>query len=304
MRIEQLIFITEIEKTGSIAITSERLHLSSQGISQAIKSLEEELGVMIFTRSRTGLQPTEIGYELISKAHEILSKIDEFREMTNFASEISGNLRIAAVSALSSRILPQTMAAFKNKYPKVNLKFKEVSAAYQIKKDILNNEADLGFVYMHSSNNESNQQFIKSHLIDSTLMICFHKNLELSKKQKLYGEDIVKYPIAGFGNNADTKEYYNLLSKYGEPNLLFQTESPETKRYFISQGWAIGIESELSLSYDPYLQRGDYIALPIYEFDSKVSYYSIRLKNQHLSIAAKEFLKELQVQVTNFKEKV
>ncbi|WP_083450916.1 helix-turn-helix domain-containing protein [Peribacillus butanolivorans] len=48
-------------KTGSIAYTAERLYVSSSGISLAISSLEEELYVKIFERTRTRLESTEIG---------------------------------------------------------------------------------------------------------------------------------------------------------------------------------------------------------------------------------------------------
>ena len=80
MRIEQFLYITEVSKTGSIAKTSERLYVSSPGISLAISNLEEELGVKIFERSRTGLEPTETGKNLIIIAQEILYHIEKFKQ--------------------------------------------------------------------------------------------------------------------------------------------------------------------------------------------------------------------------------
>lgn len=49
MRIEQLLYMIEINQTGSISLAAEKLHVSQPNISQAIVSLEEELGVKLLT---------------------------------------------------------------------------------------------------------------------------------------------------------------------------------------------------------------------------------------------------------------
>ena len=62
MRIEQLIYLIEISKCGSISSAAEQLHISQPGISQAINSLEEEMDTKLFHRSKKiGTQPTEDG---------------------------------------------------------------------------------------------------------------------------------------------------------------------------------------------------------------------------------------------------
>ena len=47
MRIEQLKYLIEIDRSGSINEAAKRLHISHQGISIAIKALEDELGVLL-----------------------------------------------------------------------------------------------------------------------------------------------------------------------------------------------------------------------------------------------------------------
>ncbi|MCM2534262.1 LysR family transcriptional regulator [Neobacillus pocheonensis] len=119
-------FITEIAKTGSIVNTSDRLFVSSPAISLAISSLEEELGVKIFERSRNGLEPTEIGKKLIIAAQEILNQIEKFKqEAKSDSSEIEETLSISAVQSLCRSIIPKTSAVLKAKFPKITLQIKE-----------------------------------------------------------------------------------------------------------------------------------------------------------------------------------
>ena len=61
MRIEQLLYLSEIAKTHSISIAANNLFVSQPAISTAIKKLEEELDVTLFSRSKNGVFLTPIG---------------------------------------------------------------------------------------------------------------------------------------------------------------------------------------------------------------------------------------------------
>lgn len=74
MHFEQLQYITEIGKLGSITAAAEKLHVSPPAISKSIANLEKELDIQIFKRSKTGMIPTHQGKAIIKKAFEVLSK--------------------------------------------------------------------------------------------------------------------------------------------------------------------------------------------------------------------------------------
>ncbi|MGG1674374.1 LysR family transcriptional regulator [Neobacillus sp. NRS-1170] len=300
MRIEQLLYITEIAKNESIAITSERFQVSSQGISQAIQSLENELGVRVFTRSRSGLYLTEAGKELIEKAHEVLQKLSEFKEVaSNYNSPITGNLTISASSSLCSGIIPHTIASFKTKFPSVTIDIIESPTVSQVRKNVLDGSADLGFISIPSSFHGKNKLLTITHLLDSPLMIFFRKDSELANKDSVCKEDIMKYQLAAHINDSYVNDFYKEI---GRPHILLNSNSAETRNYFILQGLALGLESALSIKCNPFYKHKDIMSLPIEGIEIKVSFYCIRLKNQHLSIAAQEFLKELNVQISTFEE--
>ncbi|MFD4704913.1 LysR family transcriptional regulator [Gottfriedia sp. NPDC058432] len=306
MRIEQLQYIVEIAKTGSITNTSEQLHLSAPGISQSIKGLEEELGVKVFDRSRTGLLPTEIGKEIITLAQEVLNKMEEMKEVANHhIASIEGNLSIAVINTLCRSIVPQTLASFKNKYPGINVKINEFSANSLAKKSVLNGDADIGLLALPPKFNEENKLLMTKHVLDSPLQVCFSNNSELAKRTTVNIKDIVHLPIAAYSNNSETIDYFNSFSKFGKLNILFQSNSPETRNYFISQGLAIGFDCALATRFDYSVKNGNILAVPLSGLESdvsKLSFYCIHLKSQHLSFAAKEFLKEVQNQSNNLEE--
>ncbi|MGF9909751.1 LysR family transcriptional regulator [Brevibacillus porteri] len=303
MRIEQLIYITEIAKTGSIANAAERLFVSSPGISLAISSLEEELGVKIFDRSRTGLEPTELGKKLIARAQEILNHIEEFKnEARHDSSEFEGQLSISTVPGICRTIIPKTLASINLKFPKVHLHVKETHLT-QVRKDVLNGDVDIGIIYSFPSSHEENQLLTTTHITDTSMMVCFRNDSELASRDILYMEDLYSYPLVGSTNLSDTKKFHAyVFGEFDKINFLVQSQNYETKKHFISQGLALGFETRLTTKTDPFFQREDIVCKPVIAKEPLVSYYCIKLKNQYFSAVGKEFLKELQVQAEPFKD--
>ena len=68
MTIQQVQYILEVSQTGSISRAASNLFLAQSNLSSAIRSLEQELGFPIFTRSNRGIQPTEQGLLVLEQA--------------------------------------------------------------------------------------------------------------------------------------------------------------------------------------------------------------------------------------------
>lgn len=304
MRIDQLLFITDIARTGSIANTSERLYVSSSAISQAIRNLEEELGVKIFERSRTGLEPTCAGRKIIIKAQEIINRIEDLKNEAKLdSSEIKGHLTISAVSSFCKSIIPKTCAEIKAKFPRITFEINEKDP-HQVKKDVLKGNVDFGINFYTFSTLEDNQLLTTTHLLDTPMMVCFRKDSDLARIKNITIDDVIKHPIAlSFIDNKDKIKYYAPI--FGENRkfkTIIQSQNSDIRKYFISQGIAAGFETKLTLESDPFYHRDDFIIKPILGIDTTLSYYCILLKNQHFSAAGQEFLKELCTQSNRFKD--
>ena len=65
MNLQLLEYAVEVEKTGSITQAAENLYMNQPHLSRAIKELEKEMGIQIFSRTRRGIVPTEVGEEFL-----------------------------------------------------------------------------------------------------------------------------------------------------------------------------------------------------------------------------------------------
>ena len=74
MTFQQLEYVVEISKCGSINKAAQKLFLSQSGISTAVRELEQELGIRIFARSNRGVEFTQEGKEFLSYAISLLEQ--------------------------------------------------------------------------------------------------------------------------------------------------------------------------------------------------------------------------------------
>ena len=71
MTIQQLQYILEVERTGSVSQAAKNYYVSQSSVSNAISALESELGFPIFTRTWQGTVPTENGRAVLEDAKHI-----------------------------------------------------------------------------------------------------------------------------------------------------------------------------------------------------------------------------------------
>ena len=81
MKIQHLKYALEVEKTASISKAAENLYLNQPHLSKAIRELEDNIGITIFTRTSKGVVPTKKGAEFLIYAKNIVSQIDEVENM-------------------------------------------------------------------------------------------------------------------------------------------------------------------------------------------------------------------------------
>jgi LysR family cys regulon transcriptional activator len=124
MRFQQLRYLSEIARRDlSVSAAAEALHTSQPGVSRQVKELEDELGVEIFVRHGKRLTAlTEPGRAVLAIAERILAEAANLKRAgAEFANEKLGSLTIATTHTQARYALPRAVAAFKRKYPDVQL---------------------------------------------------------------------------------------------------------------------------------------------------------------------------------------
>ncbi len=108
MTLTQLEVFTTVAELKSFTLAAMKLNISQSAVSHAIKSLEKDLNVMLFTREQNQTTLTEIGKTLLLRSHHMLN-IQESMKQEALASNglKAGILRIGSFGPGSSlNLLP------------------------------------------------------------------------------------------------------------------------------------------------------------------------------------------------------
>ena len=130
MTIIQLEYLLAVANCGSFSQASELCFVTQPSLSMQIKSLEEELGVVLLDRSKKPVVPTEAGEIVLERARETLRHFQHIREsVLELKGETSGKLRLGVIPTIAPYLMHRFIPTFVKSYPKVELEISEMKTA-------------------------------------------------------------------------------------------------------------------------------------------------------------------------------
>ncbi len=82
MTLSELKFVVAVAQEKSFRKAAKKIFISQPALSLAIKKLEDELGTLIFERSRKDVSITSVGQKIIKQAVIVLSEVEKIKEHT------------------------------------------------------------------------------------------------------------------------------------------------------------------------------------------------------------------------------
>ncbi|RLV51149.1 LysR family transcriptional regulator [Nocardioides mangrovicus] len=120
MRFEQLEYVAAVARYGSLRRAAEQLHVSQPAVSEALAKLEQELGVTLLERRRTGARVTAQGRELLQHITQVLDAADQLRAAAGDAGR-RRSVRLGTVNAATSSVVAPAVAGFHDAWPGVGV---------------------------------------------------------------------------------------------------------------------------------------------------------------------------------------
>ena len=146
MTLQQLKYIVAVNDYRHFGKAAEACGLTQSTLSLMIKKLEEELDVTLFDREAHPVVPTEIGRKVIDRAKVVLYNAGQITEMTRSEKEnLSGPLRLALISTVSTVLVPGLFKYFGQHYPAIALQAEEMLSE-TVKDKLRKAEVDMGIV--------------------------------------------------------------------------------------------------------------------------------------------------------------
>jgi LysR family hydrogen peroxide-inducible transcriptional activator len=123
MTLEQLKYALALQKLRNFSRAAEHCHITQPSLSTQISKLEDELGLRLFDRGRSGVQVTEYGEAILAQARKLLDESERVFELAHeLKGEVQGTFRLGIIPTLAPSLLPLFVGPFGKRYPKVRLR--------------------------------------------------------------------------------------------------------------------------------------------------------------------------------------
>ncbi|MFC5748271.1 LysR family transcriptional regulator [Actinomadura rugatobispora] len=147
MDLRLLRFFVAIIDHGGVTRAAEALYVAQPSVSQALRTLEQRLGVSLFERVGRGLRLTDAGRELEVRARSVLAEVEEARARVDRVAHLgAGRLTVAAASTLAIHPLGPWVKHLLDAHPGLQVHVSEPESVAAVLAEITDGAAEIGLV--------------------------------------------------------------------------------------------------------------------------------------------------------------
>ncbi|MEK5164739.1 LysR family transcriptional regulator [Paenibacillus sp. FSL R5-0527] len=146
MNIQQLKCFVSLAETLNFSTTAEKLNLTQPAVSHNIKSLENELGIILFVRNKRTVNLTLAGNSFYEDMEGLLFRLDQsIKKAKRLSEKYESTLVIGYTETVfEKQVLPDIIRRFKERYPQIQIQLKKSNLTRE-KEDLLNQKFDIIF---------------------------------------------------------------------------------------------------------------------------------------------------------------
>ncbi len=213
MTLQQLKYIIEVVNCGSINEAAKKLFVSQPSLSNAIRELENEIGIEIFLRSAKGITLSVDGSEFLSYARQVVEQAS-LLEQRYLYKKPSRQL-----CSISTQHYAFAVNAFVNLIKQSGAEEYEFTLretrTYEIIEDVKNLRSEIGILYLSPFNRKVIEKLLRENRLDFHPLFTAKPHIFISTQNPLAGkasvtlDDLQEYPYLSFEQGTYNSFYFS-----------------------------------------------------------------------------------------------
>jgi DNA-binding transcriptional LysR family regulator len=184
-----------VAEAGSMSKAAETLAVSYPVISKTISELEHTLGVKLFDRSISGVEPTHYGLALLKCGVAVFDEMRRGLEQIEFIKQPdTGELRIGSSEMMDGGLLPAIIERFADEYPRVVLHVIHSNIVLQQYDSLRNRDVELVLGRLPTTMTEPD--LIAETLFDEPMLVVAGADSRFAKRRHIALVDLIEEPWA------------------------------------------------------------------------------------------------------------
>jgi len=278
--------LSECCQTLELTRAGNEVNLSQPSVSIRVKHLEDELGVKLFEQLGRKVALTEAGRLLIADARHVITAVaDAKQRIYDLQGLERGSLRIGASTTPGMYLIPQIIARFKERYPKIEVHL-GIKDTKQVEEGVIRNEFDFGFVGGHLMGDDVDTL---PWVTDQLLLVVGPRH-PMAKKKSIRSEDLRKEKFVlremGSATRATIASHLEKASLAVQP--VMEMENPESVKKAVQSGLGIAFISKFAVETE--LRAKTLVALRVRGLDIRRELKIVHRKDKNLGRAAQAFI--------------
>jgi DNA-binding transcriptional LysR family regulator len=288
MNINQLETFLTIVKTMSFRKTAELLNLTQPAVSAQIRSLEEELNVILIIRQQP-ISLTEAGHIFANEAGHILEHVDQLKQrLEDIQQKPQGHIHIGTTTSIAMQILPRVLSYVQNQYPLIKTTIHSMPST-QIMANVENGSIDVGIGYLL----EKNANLQSSILYYDTFELVVSPNHPLARRTIATGNDLRDVPFIMLSPETAGRRFAEQVFERMklQPSIIMELSSSEEVKRMVELNLGAAIISKLSVAAE--IRRGTLTVVPLSALEITHPVAVVYKSGRYISSATRQFLNDL-----------
>lgn len=182
-----------VADAGSMTRAAEELAVSYPVVSKTISELEHTLGVKLFDRSISGVEPTHYGRALLQSGVAVFDEMRKGLQQIEFIKQPdAGELRIGSSIVTDAGLLPAVMEQFSRDYPRAVVHVLPENITVQQYDSLRDRKVELVFGRLPATMTEPD--LISEALFDEPNLVVAASESRWSKRRSLTLADLIGEP--------------------------------------------------------------------------------------------------------------
>lgn len=261
------------------------LNCAQSTISAQIKSLEEEIGALLFDRIKKRVVLTEAGEKLMRYANKLLSLEEEALADISSKKNHAGTIRLMVPEAVSANYLPALIQEFLTTHPATSFDISNCSQA-GLEIELRSETVDLAFIFSDSA---GFQDLHSEKLFTEKLVVASSPKSPLTDKKNVDAADLhsqtLILPKAGCGYGLLLRHLVN--TDIAKPESILELTSIEAIKKCVMNGTGIAVLPAESIKDE--IHNKQIVALN-WTSDLEISVFMLWHKDKRISQALRNFM--------------
>lgn len=220
MTLQQLRYVIEVAKTGSMNVAAKQLFVSQPSLSMAIRELENDVHISIFERTTKGVVITAEGEEFLGYARQIINQVELLEDKYIEAGQIKKKFGVSAQHySFAVKAFVEMVKGFD--MDKYEFAIRE-ARTHDVIHDVVTGKSEIGILYTNDFNEKVLNKIFKDNQLEFVhLFTCegyayLWKNHPLAGKKVIALEELQDYPCLSFEQGDNNSFYFaeEILSTY------------------------------------------------------------------------------------------